>query len=64
VLTLILEELGLFLLVDFADFSSKSITVMNITIDGELIAKLIVGVVVVIINYIFSKMFIFKKRKS
>lgn len=28
----------------------------------ELIAKLIVGVVVVILNYIFSKLFIFKKK--
>ena len=33
-------------------------------IGGIMIAKLILAVVVVILNYIFSKLFIFKKNRS
>lgn len=31
---------------------------------NELIAKIIVGIVVIIMNYVFSKLFIFKKEKT
>lgn len=37
---------------------------VDIVHTGELVAKLIVQVVVVILNYVFSKLFIFKNRKK
>lgn len=60
----IIEEGGLFLLVDVAGLSDCSLKVLSFTISGTFIAKAMVGVVVVIINYFFSKMFIFKKNKN
>ena len=60
----IIEEGGLFLLVDVVGLSDYSLEVLGFTISGTFIAKAIVGVVVVIINYFFSKMFIFKKSKN
>lgn len=59
----IIEEGGLFLLVDVVGFSEYTLTVLSFGISGTMIAKAVVGVVVVIINYFFSKMFIFKKDK-
>ncbi len=63
VLTFFIEEGGLWLLVDVCKFDDISIDVFSITIGGKMIAKVIVGVIVVVLNYIFSKMFIFKKKK-
>ncbi|MBQ4267842.1 MAG: GtrA family protein [Clostridia bacterium] len=60
----IVSEAGLFLLVDAAGFSEYSLTVLGIGISGTMIAKILVAVVVVIINYFFSKLFIFKKDKK
>ncbi len=58
----IIEELGLYLLVDIAKLSDYTLTLFAFGISGTMIAKVIVGVVVVIINYFFSKMFIFRKK--
>lgn len=60
----IIEEGGLFLLVDVVGLSDFSLEVLGFRISGTLIAKAVVGVVVVVINYFFSKMFIFKKDKN
>lgn len=60
----IIEEGGLFLLVDVAGLSAYSLKVLSFSISGTFIAKAIVGVVVVIINYFFSKMFIFRKKEE
>lgn len=60
----IIEEGGLFLLVDVAGLSEYNLTLFSFSISGTMISKVIVGVVVVIINYFFSKMFIFKKDKN
>lgn len=64
VLSLGLEELGLWLLVDIARMDSVSWHVLSFDIGGIMIAKLILAVVVVILNYIFSKLVIFKKNRS
>ncbi len=61
VLTLGIEEAGLYFLVDILSFSDISLSVFSFEISGELIAKAVVAVVVVIVNYIFSKLVIFKK---
>ena len=49
VFSLVVEMLGMFVMVTLLTWN-------------ELVAKLIVGVVVVILNYIFSKLLIFKKK--
>lgn len=56
------EEIGLWLLVDIARMSEFSKVIFGFNITGELIAKVILAVIVVILNYIFSKFFIFKKK--
>ena len=63
VFTFVIEESGLYFLVDVMNLKDVQLDVFVITVSGEMISKLIVGVLVVIINYIFSKMFIFKKKK-
>ncbi|MBQ9805073.1 MAG: GtrA family protein [Clostridia bacterium] len=59
-----LEELGLFLLVDVLPLGKFSVVLLGFTVTGQLIAKLILAVVVVILNYFFSKFIIFKKAKE
>ncbi|MCH5191659.1 MAG: GtrA family protein [Oscillospiraceae bacterium] len=66
VFSLGLEALIMFLFIDCAHFDSltwsPSFVVAVIPI-GELIAKTVSQVVIVISNYIFSKLIIFKKKK-
>ncbi len=64
IFSFIIEEAGLFLLVDTFGFSSYSLNLIVFTVSGHMIAKLILGVLIVILNYFFSKMFIFKKSKN
>lgn len=63
VLTLGIEEAGLYFFVDILSFSELSVRVLSFEIGGELIAKGLIAVVVVVVNYIFSKLVIFKKKK-
>ena len=64
VLSLGIEELGLWLLVDICRMENINLRVWSFDIEGSMIAKLILAVVVVILNYIFSKLVIFKKNRS
>lgn len=57
-----IEEAGLWLFVELLNFSRISYTVIGFTLTGELIAKLMLAVIVVILNYFFSKFIIFKKK--
>ena len=63
VITLFIEEAGLYILVDLVGFSKYSLNLFGFSIGGALIAKAAVAVVVVVVNYIFSKLIIFKKKK-
>ena len=58
------EELGLFLLVELTALGSLEIPILSFTITGRIISKLILAVVVVILNYLFSKFIIFKKNEN
>ena len=58
------EEGGMWLFVDILAFGEKSLTLFGITITGQIIAKLVLAVIVVILNYFFSKFIIFKKNKN
>ena len=57
------EEGGMWLFVDILAFGEKSLTLFGFTITGQIIAKLALAVIVVILNYFFSKFIIFKKKK-
>lgn len=63
VFSFLLEEAGLFLFVDLLSFDDISINILSFEISGEFIAKIILAVVVVIVNYVLSKLVIFKKKK-
>ncbi|MCD7723119.1 MAG: GtrA family protein [Clostridiales bacterium] len=58
------EEAGLIIFVEWLGFDSISFTVFGIEITGQLIAKVILAVVVVILNYFFSKFIIFAKNRN
>lgn len=61
-LTLGIESVGLFLLIDVARLSQFGFHLI-IDVTGEMIAKFIMLVVTTIANYIFSKFVIFRKKK-
>lgn len=58
------EEVGMWLFVDILGFDNKSLTVFGFVITGVWIAKILLSVIVVIMNYFFSKFIIFKKKKA
>ena len=55
-----LEEFGLWLLVDI--FAIKGVEIFSLYLYGDLIAKIIMSVIVIILNYFISKFLVFKKR--
>lgn len=58
------EEGGLLLFVNVLGFDKYSITILGFAITGQLIAKVVLAVIVVILNYFFSKFVIFAKKKK
>ena len=61
--SLIVEEGGLWMLVDMLKFDKYSFDLFGFTIDGKLISKIVLAVIVVILNYLFSKLVVFKNKK-
>lgn len=57
------EEAGLWLFVDLFSFGAVSIKILGFNLTGGFIAKAILAVIVVILNYFFSKFIIFKNKK-
>ncbi|MGN0522345.1 MAG: GtrA family protein, partial [Eubacterium sp.] len=59
------EEAGLWLMIDILKFKNMSgFELFSFKLDGNFIAKLIMQVVVVVLNYFFSKFVIFAKKKK
>ena len=60
------EEAGLLFFVSLLKFGEKSFTIplINFELSGTMTAKIILAVVVVILNYFFSKLVIFKNRQK
>ncbi len=56
------EEGGMWLFIDVLSFGEKSFALFGFAITGQIIAKLALAVIVVILNYIFSKFIIFKRK--
>lgn len=59
-----LEEGGLWFFVAVLHFDEKVFNFLIVQLDGKITAKLILGVIVVIINYLLSKFWIFRKKSS
>lgn len=58
------EEAGLWLFVDMLNFGEKNFELFGFKFGGQLIAKVVLAVIVVILNYFFSKFVIFAKKKK
>lgn len=64
VFSFVVEEVGLIICVDGFGLGGNSISFFGIEITGQFIIKLILSVIVVTMNYFFSKFVIFKKKKT
>ena len=64
VFSLAVEEGGLWLFIEKMGFDRFSFSSLGFELTGKLIAKIILAVIVVILNYIFSKFIIFAKKKK
>lgn len=62
ILSFAIEEFGLFAFVDLLGFDKYQIDIFGFVIGGKMISKLLLAIVIVILNYIFSKLVIFKKK--
>ena len=62
VFSLVVEQVGLIALVDFVGMKDLLWQILGFNIGGELIAKVILAVVVVVLNYVFSKLVVFRKK--
>ena len=62
--SLAVEEGGLWLFVDRLGFDRFSFSLFGFEFTGKLIAKVALAVIVVILNYFFSKFIIFRKAKK
>lgn len=63
VFSFLVEEGGMWLLVDIIGMKKLLFSVFGIDITGQLISKVVLAVIVVILNYVFSKFVVFKKEK-
>lgn len=59
-----LEEGGLWFFVAVLHFDEKAFDLLVFRLDGKLAAKIILGVVVVVVNYLLSKFWIFRKKSD
>ena len=64
IFSLVVEEAGLWLMIDICHMGNISWDILGFNLSGNMIAKIIMQVVVVILNYVFSKLIIFKHKKD
>lgn len=64
IFSLVVEEAGLWLMIDICHMGDISWNIFSFEINGNMIAKIIMQIVVVILNYVFSKLIIFKHKKD
>lgn len=64
IMTFGIEEGGLWLLVNALNFNDLAVNVFGFEIGGQMIAKAIVGVTVIITNYFMTKFITFGKKKD
>lgn len=64
IMTLAIEEIGLWLLVEGLNMKQLCFVIFAFEITGHLISKGIVGIISVTINYLFSKFITFAKKSK
>lgn len=64
VFSLLVEEAGLWITVDLLGWGTWSVTLLGFTVGGKMICKILLAVIVVLMNYVFSKLVIFKKEEK
>lgn len=64
VFSFLVEEGGLWLFVEMLGFDKFSFEIFSFEFTGKFIAKIVLAVIVVILNYFFSKFVIFAKKKK
>lgn len=64
IFSLVVEEAGLWLMIDIMHMGKISWDIFGFNLNGNMILKIIMQVVVVILNYVFSKLVIFKHKND
>ena len=60
IFSFLIEEGGMFLFISGLGLGEKSLELLDFTITGQFIVKILLAIIVVVLNYVFSKFFIFK----
>ena len=58
------EELGLYVMIDLLAFGGFKWIILGYPLSGEDLAKYVMQAVVILLNYVFSKLLIFRKTKG
>jgi len=64
IFSFLVEEGGMLLFITVLGFGEKSLTLLGFTITGQFVVKILLAVIVVVLNYVFSKFFIFRKQET
>lgn len=64
IFSFLIEEGGLLLFIQKLKFDRFHFEIFSFEVTGQLIAKVVLAVIVVILNYFFSKFIIFKKKEN
>ena len=64
IFSFLVEEGGMFLFISVLGLGEKSLELLGFTMTGQFIVKLLLAVIVVVLNYVFSKFFIFRKQET
>ncbi len=64
VFSFVIEEAGLYVLVDLMAFDKYRLDIFGFVLGGKMISKIVLAVIVVILNYFFSKLVVFRKKNK
>ena len=64
IFSFLVEEGGMFLFISVLGLGEKSLALLGFTITGQFIVKILLAVIVVVLNYVFSKFFVFRKQEA
>lgn len=62
IFSFLVEEGGMFLFISVLGLGEKSLALVGFIITGQFIVKILLAVIVVVLNYVFSKFIIFKRQ--
>ena len=64
VFSFVIEEVGLYLTIDLLGLGDATLSLPFVVIGGHMVCKVVLQIVVLVLNYIFSKLVIFKKTDN